>query len=47
MTLLDLVLQVAALSNTLAQMQANNVAFSTTLRHGDSKAAQDEQRKLR
>lgn len=39
--------QVAALSSTLAEMQATNTAFSGSLRVADSKAAREEQAALR
>jgi UDP-glucose:O-linked fucose beta-1,3-glucosyltransferase len=39
--------EVAMLSNTLSQMQATNVAFSTSLRQGDTKATQQERNALR
>eukprot|EP00879_Flechtneria_rotunda_P003815 GHRR01004055.1.p1 GENE.GHRR01004055.1~~GHRR01004055.1.p1 ORF type:complete len:980 (+),score=386.14 GHRR01004055.1:396-3335(+) len=39
--------EVAALESTLAQMQATNTAFSTSLRHSDSKEVREQQRQLR
>lgn len=39
--------QVEALTNTLAQMQATNTAFATSLRFADSEATQEQQQALR
>lgn len=39
--------EVSMLNNTLAQMQATNVAFSSSLRQGDTKATLQERNALR